>query len=71
MLKKMKREEFDKILYQTLIKLGEMPDAMQDKFQDFDFFYEQMKHFSAEQFEIICAKGISNYIKDTKSSGLN
>ena len=67
----MTRKEFDQILYQTLLQMGDMEEAMKDDPEEFTDSYEQMKHLSVEQFKTICSKGIYNYRKDKKSSGLN
>ena len=67
----MTREEFDKILYQTRLQMGDMEDAMKNEPGYFDISYEQMKHLPVEKFREICNLGLHHYRKGKKLSGLN
>ena len=55
----MTRKEFDQIVYETLVAMGDQDDAMQVKTDpEWDVEFEGLKHLSVEDFMELCGMGI-------------
>ncbi len=51
----MTRKEFDQIIYETLVAMGDQDDAMQVKIDpEWDKAYEEMKHLTPDQLRMLC-----------------
>jgi hypothetical protein len=56
----MTRKEFDQIIYETLVAMGDQDDAMQVKIDpEWDKDYEEMKHLTPDQLRMLCEAGIN------------
>ena len=65
----MTREEYNQVVYETLISMGDQADAMNiANDPEWDKEYEEMKHLSVDQLRRICNMGLGLFHRQGKSA---